>query len=200
MLKALSNTTRETGESVKLRCEVSGDPPPTRFRWYKNEAPVLEEKGRVVVKKYRSGSSVQGSRLRISDVDVHDTGYYKCEASNGVDRVESTGIVIVRMGKSNLIASFFVCSLFPSPSLLFIVSINFLMQVRQSASLIPFHRLQISSPISRLSVEFQSGITSHFLFGVSRQLAWSRSKIRAMMELVLSVRLLLDMFQTLILD
>ena len=69
------------------------------------------------------------------------------------------------------------------------------MQVRQSASLIPFHRLQISSPISRLSVEFQSGITSHFLFGVSRQLAWSRSKIRAMMELVLSVRLLLDMFQ-----
>ena len=74
------------------------------------------------------------------------------------------------------------------------------MQVRQSASLIPFHRLQISSPISRLSVEFQSGITSHFLFGASRQLAWSRSKIRAMMELVLSVRLLLDMFQTLLLD
>lgn len=99
MLKALSNTTRESGESVKLRCEVSGDPPPNRFRWYKNEAPVLEEKGRVVVRKYRTGSSIHGSRLRISDVDTHDTGYYKCEASNGVDRVESTGIVIVRMGK-----------------------------------------------------------------------------------------------------
>lgn len=99
MLKSLSNTTRESGESVKLRCEVSGDPPPNRFRWYKNEAPVLEEKGRVVVRKYRTGSSIHGSRLRISDVDTHDTGYYKCEASNGVDRVESTGIVIVRMGK-----------------------------------------------------------------------------------------------------
>lgn len=103
MLKALSNTTRESGESVKLRCEVSGDPPPNRFRWYKNEAPVLEEKGRVVVRKYRTGSSIHGSRLRISDVDTHDTGYYKCEASNGVDRVESTGIVIVRMGKLFLI-------------------------------------------------------------------------------------------------
>lgn len=103
MLKALSNTTRESGESVKLRCEVSGDPPPNRFRWYKNEAPVIEEKGRVVVKKYRTGSSVHGSRLRISDVDTHDTGYYKCEASNGVDKVDSTGIVIVRMGKLSLI-------------------------------------------------------------------------------------------------
>ncbi|XP_046446105.1 inactive tyrosine-protein kinase transmembrane receptor ROR1-like isoform X5 [Daphnia pulex] len=98
MLKSLSNTTRESGESVKLRCEVSGDPPPNRFRWYKNEAPVLEEKGRVVVRKYRTGSSIHGSRLRISDVDTHDTGYYKCEASNGKERVESTGIVIVRMG------------------------------------------------------------------------------------------------------
>lgn len=99
MLKALSNITRETGDSVKLRCEVSGVPAPNRFRWYKNEAPVMEEKGRVVIRKYRTGSSVHGSRLRISDVDTHDTGYYKCEASNGIDRVESTGIVIVRMGK-----------------------------------------------------------------------------------------------------
>ena len=81
-----------------MRCEVSGDPPPNRFKWYKNEAPVLEEKGRVVIRKYRTGSTAHGSRLRISDVDTHDTGYYKCEASNGIDRIESTGIVIVRMG------------------------------------------------------------------------------------------------------
>ena len=100
MLKALGNITREMGDSIKLRCEVSGDPAPNRFRWYKNEAPVLEEKGRVVVRKYRTGSSIHGTRLRIADVDTHDTGYYKCEVSNGVDRVESTGIVIVRMSKS----------------------------------------------------------------------------------------------------
>ena len=98
MIKALSNITRETGDSVKLRCEVSGVPAPNRFRWYKNEAPVQEEKGRVIIRKYRTGSSVHGSRLRISDVDTHDTGYYKCEVSNGIDRIESTGIVIVRMG------------------------------------------------------------------------------------------------------
>lgn len=100
MLKALSNITREMGDSIKLRCEASGDTPPNRFRWYKNEAPLLEEKGRVVVRKYRTGSSIHGTRLRISDVDTHDTGYYKCEASNGVDKVESTGIVIVRMSES----------------------------------------------------------------------------------------------------
>lgn len=106
MLKALGNITREMGDSIKLRCEVSGDPAPSRFRWYKNEAPVLEEKGRVVVRKYRTGSSIHGSRLRIVDVDTHDTGYYKCEASNGVDRVESTGIVIVRMSTFSLIISY----------------------------------------------------------------------------------------------
>ena len=109
MIKALSNITRETGDSVKLRCEVSGVPAPNRFRWYKNEAPVQEEKGRVIIRKYRTGSSVHGSRLRISDVDTHDTGYYKCEVSNGIDRIESTGIVIVRMG--NLFI--FCVSLFP---------------------------------------------------------------------------------------
>jgi len=100
MIKALSNTTKESGDSIKLRCEVTGDPPPNRFRWYKNEAPVLEEKGRVVIRKYRTGTQTHGSRLRISDVDTHDTGYYKCEASNGVDRIESQGIVIVRMSST----------------------------------------------------------------------------------------------------
>ena len=102
LIKGLTNITKDSGESIKLRCEVSGDPPPNRFRWYKNEAPVLEEKGRVVIRKYRTGSSTHGSRLRITDIDTHDTGYYKCETSNGVHRIESTGIVIVKMGTYHL--------------------------------------------------------------------------------------------------
>lgn len=153
MLKSLSNTTRESGESVKLRCEVSGDPPPNRFRWYKNEAPVLEEKGRVVVRKYRTGSSIHGSRLRISDVDTHDTGYYKCEASNGKERVESTGIVIVRMGKLILIILYQPLHVLEPQLFLFNKS-----QARQWVNRVQYHlHPTFSSHPSRLSGEFPSG-------------------------------------------
>lgn len=57
-VKWLSNMTKETGDSIKLRCEAVGDPTPTRIRWYKNDAPVLEEKGRVVVRKYHTAGQV----------------------------------------------------------------------------------------------------------------------------------------------
>jgi hypothetical protein len=51
-LKLLGNITKEAGESVKLKCEVTGDLPPTKIRWFKNEAPVIEEKGRLVTRRY----------------------------------------------------------------------------------------------------------------------------------------------------
>ncbi len=41
------NVTRDAGGSLKLRCEVAGQPRATAFQWYKNEAPVLVERGRV---------------------------------------------------------------------------------------------------------------------------------------------------------
>lgn len=94
--KSLTNVTRNAGDSVKLRCELSGDPPPDKIRWFKNEAPVRAEKGRVIIKRYRSGLHY-GSRLRINEADTHDTGYYRCEASNGKHRVESTAIVLIKM-------------------------------------------------------------------------------------------------------
>ncbi|GFR06621.1 ig-like domain-containing protein [Trichonephila clavata] len=110
--RSLVNLTRESGESVKMRCDVRGQGP-VHFRWYKNEAPVEEEKGRVDIKKYNPGPGRVGSRLRISNLDIHDTGYYKCEAHSGgqdsladdsgsprhLPRVESTGILIVRAGR-----------------------------------------------------------------------------------------------------
>ena len=40
-----------------------------------------------------------GSRLRIGQLDTHDTGYYKCEASNGQHKIESTGILMVKMNR-----------------------------------------------------------------------------------------------------
>ncbi|GIY16639.1 ig-like domain-containing protein [Caerostris darwini] len=110
--RSLQNVTRESGESVKMRCDVRSEGP-VHFRWYKNEAPVEEERGRVEIKRYTPGPGRIGSRLRIAHLDIHDTGYYKCEAHSGgedsladdsgsprhLPRVESTGILIVRAGR-----------------------------------------------------------------------------------------------------
>ena len=43
----MKNSTRAVGEALKLKCEVRGSPPPSEFRWFVNEAPLLEERGRV---------------------------------------------------------------------------------------------------------------------------------------------------------
>lgn len=51
-VKLFGNTTKEAGESVKMKCEVTGDPPPIKIRWFKNEAPVIEEKGRLFTRRY----------------------------------------------------------------------------------------------------------------------------------------------------
>ena len=58
----MKNSTRAVGEALKLKCEVRGSPPPSEFRWFVNEAPLLEERGRVKRK---------GRDLRLHD--VHNT-------------------------------------------------------------------------------------------------------------------------------
>ncbi|GFY63034.1 ig-like domain-containing protein [Trichonephila inaurata madagascariensis] len=81
-----------------MKCEVKGRPIP-KIRWYKNEAPLEPERGKVDVRKYNSGYGKIGSRLRILHVDIHDTGYYKCEATNDKHSVETTGILMVKAGR-----------------------------------------------------------------------------------------------------
>nr|CAD7457492.1 unnamed protein product [Timema tahoe] len=112
-LKSLQNVTKEAGESVKLRCEVTGDPAPTKLRWFKNEAPVDQEPGRLSVRRYtpqvdktsvldrsqEGQEGVLGSRLRINFLDTHDTGFYKCEASNGAHKTDSTAVLMVKMSR-----------------------------------------------------------------------------------------------------
>lgn len=45
------------------------------------------------------GTRVYGTKLTIKDLEIHDKGFYKCEASNGDDRVQSTGILLVKPGQ-----------------------------------------------------------------------------------------------------
>ena len=77
-VSSMKNYSRATGEPLKLKCEVTGGDPKTEvvFRWFLNEAPLEEEKGRIKVK-----DSVQGdpkwSRIRFRDLEVMDTGIYR---------------------------------------------------------------------------------------------------------------------------
>ena len=109
---------RDAGGSLKLRCEVEGPEPATEFRWYKNDAPVLIERGRMRIKtELRATPQVlncstisfskqleikslslllfQWSMFKINELETLDTAFYRCEASNAVQSVHSDAIVQV---------------------------------------------------------------------------------------------------------
>ena len=89
----MNNITIVQGQTAILHCKVAGNPAPT-VRWLKNDAPVVQEPRRVIVRK-----TDYGSRLRIQDLDTTDTGYYQCVASNGVKTITATGVLFVRLGE-----------------------------------------------------------------------------------------------------
>jgi receptor tyrosine kinase-like orphan receptor 1 len=45
------------------------------------------------------GGGAHGSRLRITELEVHDTGFYTCEASNGKQKVYTTAVLRVEIDK-----------------------------------------------------------------------------------------------------
>ncbi|KAL0963187.1 hypothetical protein UPYG_G00350860 [Umbra pygmaea] len=90
----LNNITIMQGMMATLHCKVTGNPRPT-IRWLKNDAPVVQEPGRISIRKTDSGS-----KLRINDLDTTDTGYYQCVASNSIKVISSTGLLYVKLGQS----------------------------------------------------------------------------------------------------
>ena len=97
-IRELKNITKEQGDSLKVKCEVSGDPPATKFKWFFNEAPLHEVQGRIKVKTYLKGSSSQISVLRFQELEPLDKGYYRCEASNDFETIKSTSVINVVLG------------------------------------------------------------------------------------------------------
>ncbi len=87
-----NNMTIVQGQTVTLHCKVAGHPWPS-IRWLKNDAPVVQEQGRVSIRKTDAGS-----KLRIQDLDTTDTGYYQCVASNSIKVISATGVLYVRLG------------------------------------------------------------------------------------------------------
>ncbi|RWS13739.1 tyrosine-protein kinase transmembrane receptor ROR1-like protein [Dinothrombium tinctorium] len=91
--------TKESGQNVRMKCEFKGNPTPVEIKWYKNEAPLEIEKGKIEIKHSSSGKGRIQSKLRILRLDTHDMGYYKCEAANSYKTVETIGILKVIRGQ-----------------------------------------------------------------------------------------------------
>ncbi|EPY83695.1 hypothetical protein CB1_000538013 [Camelus ferus] len=89
----MNNITTSLGQTAELHCKVSGNPPPT-IRWFKNDAPVVQEPRRI---SFRATN--YGSRLRIRNLDTTDTGYFQCVATNGKKVVSTTGVLFVKFAK-----------------------------------------------------------------------------------------------------
>ncbi|KAK2871517.1 hypothetical protein Q8A67_024044 [Cirrhinus molitorella] len=87
-----NNITIVQGQTATLHCKVAGHPRPS-IRWLKNDAPVVQEQGRISIRKTEAGS-----KLRIQDLDTTDTGYYQCVASNTIKVISATGVLYVRLG------------------------------------------------------------------------------------------------------
>ncbi|KAG7200757.1 hypothetical protein KM043_001303 [Ampulex compressa] len=105
-VRGLGNITKDAGGVAHMRCEVIGDPQPIKIRWYKNEAPLEENRPKITIRKIHAEShehaakNVAGSRLKIINLDVSDVGFYACRVSNGKDKIESEGTLRVDSSKS----------------------------------------------------------------------------------------------------
>lgn len=85
--------TIKQGEAAIMHCKVAGNPRPT-IKWLKNDAPVVQEQGRISIRK-----TELGSKLRIQDLDTTDTGYYQCVATNALKVISVTSVLYVLLGK-----------------------------------------------------------------------------------------------------
>ncbi len=99
-VKELRNVTKESGDYMRLRCEVEGSPPATQFTWMKHGVPITEERDHIKVKtRLRSkDGGTQWSQLRFEGLQTLDTAYYTCKVTNGIDTIESTAVVKVNYG------------------------------------------------------------------------------------------------------
>lgn len=50
-IRTLTNISKDAGGVAHMRCEVVGDPPPTKIKWFKNEAPLEEKRPKITIKK-----------------------------------------------------------------------------------------------------------------------------------------------------
>ena len=92
-VRDFKDLTRQVGDGLKVKCEVKGSFPAIKFRWFRNEAPLKEEPGRVKVKDWVKGTNTQWSILRFCELGTQNTGFCRCEASSGTTTIKSTAVL-----------------------------------------------------------------------------------------------------------
>ncbi|KAJ8950729.1 hypothetical protein NQ318_011220 [Aromia moschata] len=95
--KELVNITRASGKTAKLTCEVQNlDANNTNikvwFIWKHNEGPV-EADTTFKIRNLKLKDNIVRSVLRISKLEFFNRGFYDCIASNGIDKIKSTGFL-----------------------------------------------------------------------------------------------------------
>ncbi|CAH1772423.1 unnamed protein product, partial [Owenia fusiformis] len=90
----MKNMTKYTGESLRLRCEITGDPAP-RYRWFRNEVSLKNEDmgGRINIKRTH-----WGSRLRLDNLQMDDAGTFACQGLNQYGRKSTSGQLTILPG------------------------------------------------------------------------------------------------------
>lgn len=83
--KQPKNMTESAQRKLRLHCRASGKPTP-RVTWFKNDIPLNNDK-RITIKENR-----RDSRLQIKNIDVGDSGVYRCVARNLLGNVSSQAI------------------------------------------------------------------------------------------------------------
>ncbi|XP_054717243.1 pro-neuregulin-2, membrane-bound isoform-like isoform X2 [Uloborus diversus] len=87
-VRNLKDTKVEMNSKLKLKCRISGNPPP-RVTWFKNGIRVKSD-GRMKVRSKR-----RHSQLVISQVNFQDAGTYECSASNILGNATTSATVII---------------------------------------------------------------------------------------------------------
>ena len=72
------------GGAVTLECVASGNPPPTRTRWFVNNTEITE------------GVSNDGTNLTLSNIEPNDTGIYQCVAENSNETIAAYTYLLVQ--------------------------------------------------------------------------------------------------------
>jgi hypothetical protein len=95
----LKNVSKETGSQVIFKCEFRGNPNIT-VEWFQNEAPVEVVKGKREILPSKVSNSKVISRLKISNLEVLDKAFYKCQGSYQGFVLDSTAILQVSQGST----------------------------------------------------------------------------------------------------
>ncbi|TKR95914.1 hypothetical protein L596_010016 [Steinernema carpocapsae] len=92
--KGLVDTWTERGETITLKCAVTGDPRP-EIKWYRNGI-LLRDSNRVSLEYAPDGTCT----CVVKECSLSDEGIYRCEAENSLGKAKTQATAHIEMGRS----------------------------------------------------------------------------------------------------